>query len=517
MKEEQKLKRLKRDNEQMQQQNLDSSSSSEEEDDDSHDEEEDGEDDEREEAEIPANSGEGEAENGNSLGSSMAPSPSTTTGAPAASNNGGKRSKKKRRNHRRNIKDVLTEKELEETTRKAQAEEQERLRRLQEQRKQRLQEAYLAQIQDRTLRNLQQEQQKYQRHFQEMQRQRNGGGCVMVRTSVVYFYFVVLKILTQIYCSEDAYIISFNMTSSYPQQYQGPTFGSVQDAGVAPPVVSISSSSDNDAAGPANGSATANGIKEDSDDVKILSDEEVAALNGDVDDDDDGEDDPNNFGSYVDDRLNVPDESGRVLVNPDHPDADEPDVFLAPQLARAIKPHQIGGVRFLYENIIESHSQYERSSGFGCILAHAMGLGKTLQVVSFVDVFLRHTSGRHVLCVVPINTIQNWISEFDYWLPSDPSASPLAENGLVRPRNFSIHLLNDALKNLEMRAKVILQWQDEGGVLLMGYELYRQLANKKPRKPRKKKGSAATIDGPECVDVEEEDRTKTLLDRERKF
>jgi len=54
---------------------------------------------------------------------------------------------------------------------------------------------------------------------------------------------------------------------------------------------------------------------------------------------------------------------------------------------------QIGGLRFLYDNIIESTSRYDQSNGFGCILAHSMGLGKTLQLVAFSDIFLRHTSG----------------------------------------------------------------------------------------------------------------------------
>jgi RAD54-like protein 2 len=58
-----------------------------------------------------------------------------------------------------------------------------------------------------------------------------------------------------------------------------------------------------------------------------------------------------------------------------------------------VKPHQIGGIRFLYDNIVESAARFESSLGFGCILAHAMGLGKTLQIVSFCDVFLRHTKG----------------------------------------------------------------------------------------------------------------------------
>ena len=51
-------------------------------------------------------------------------------------------------------------------------------------------------------------------------------------------------------------------------------------------------------------------------------------------------DDPNNAGLHVDDRLNVANADGRVLVNVGHPDTD-PDIFLAPQIQRMIKPHQV--------------------------------------------------------------------------------------------------------------------------------------------------------------------------------
>ncbi|XP_011062591.1 PREDICTED: uncharacterized protein LOC105150903 isoform X2 [Acromyrmex echinatior] len=136
----------------------------------------------------------------------------------------------------------------------------------------------------------------------------------------------------------------------------------------------------------------------------------------------DNEDDPSNSGMHTNDRYNIPDEHGRVLINVGHPET-EPDVYLAPQVARIIKPHQIGGIRFLFDNIIETIERYKTSSGFGCILAHSMGLGKTLQVASFCDIFFRCTTAKTVLCIMPINTLQNWLAEFNMWLPYEDPAT----------------------------------------------------------------------------------------------
>lgn len=219
----------------------------------------------------------------------------------------------------------------------------------------------------------------------------------------------------------------------------------------------------------------------DDDDCIVLSDDETEL------EDDNDNDDPNNSGMHVKDEFNVPDHLGRVVINVGHPE-DEEDIFIAPQIARTIKPHQIGGVRFLYDNIIESINRFKSSGGFGCILAHSMGLGKTLQVVCFCDIFLRYTPSKYVVCVMPINTLQNWHAEFDMWIPKY-SDNP----EYIRPRHFDVYVLNDQQKTLTARSKIILQWKESGGVLLIGYELYRLLALKLSTsgKRRSKKFQAA--------------------------
>lgn len=233
------------------------------------------------------------------------------------------------------------------------------------------------------------------------------------------------------------------------------------------------------------------------DDCILLSDEEELP--------EDGDDDPQNSGLHVNDTYNVPDDQGRVVINIGHPEGEE-DIFLAPQIARIIKPHQIGGVRFLFDNIIESVERFNTSTGFGCILAHSMGLGKTLQLCCFCDIFLRHTSSKTILCIMPINTLQNWLAEFNMWLPDEPDKSPLKEQGEVRPRNFKLFVLNDTHKTLNARSKVILDWAKEGGVLLIGYELYRLLSLKKMTKRRGRK----TARDPEIEEKEAAEHKKLL-------
>lgn len=243
--------------------------------------------------------------------------------------------------------------------------------------------------------------------------------------------------------------------------------------------------------------------------IDISSDEDcIVVSEPEGDHGDETEDDPSNSGMHTNDEFNQPDEQGRVVVNIGHPE-NEPDVFLAPQIARIIKPHQIGGIRFLYDNVIESTTRFESSVGFGCILAHSMGLGKTLQLVSFSDIFLRHTPAKTILCIMPINTLQNWMAEYNMWLPKSENValSPLTVHGEVRARNFNLYVLNDSHKTLTARHKVIHQWRIGGGVLLIGYEQFRLLSLRKHPKSRRKGMNQ----------IVEDDKNKALFDGEPKF
>ena len=57
-------------------------------------------------------------------------------------------------------------------------------------------------------------------------------------------------------------------------------------------------------------------------------------------------------------------------------------------------------------------------SGSGCLLAHCMGLGKTLQVISLLHTLLAHgglTKIKRVIVMLPINVQTNWASEVKKW------------------------------------------------------------------------------------------------------
>lgn len=130
-------------------------------------------------------------------------------------------------------------------------------------------------------------------------------------------------------------------------------------------------------------------------------------------------------------------------------------------------------------------------------------MGKTLQVISFCDIFLRHTSSKTVLIIMPINTLQNWLSEFNMWLPDTISDE---EKEKIRTREFKVFILNDNHKTLTARSEVVLQWVKDGGVLMIGYEMYRLLSMKKMAKKKRR------IPVIELMSKEQTDEQKSMFD-----
>jgi len=59
-----------------------------------------------------------------------------------------------------------------------------------------------------------------------------------------------------------------------------------------------------------------------------------------------------------------------------------------PTLASALRPHQVEGVKWLYEKVMGMNAGTSEDDGMGAILADEMGLGKTLQTIALLHTML---------------------------------------------------------------------------------------------------------------------------------
>ena len=103
---------------------------------------------------------------------------------------------------------------------------------------------------------------------------------------------------------------------------------------------------------------------------------------------------------------------------------DRPEVLVAGRLAQKLKTHQWEGVRFMWENLVDVWHNCSLNGGEGleqpgCVLAHSMGLGKTLEVLTLLHTLCRYELGQRILIIVPKNVLANWAAEWATWLPAD--------------------------------------------------------------------------------------------------
>lgn len=82
------------------------------------------------------------------------------------------------------------------------------------------------------------------------------------------------------------------------------------------------------------------------------------------------------------------------------------------------------------------------------------------------------STGVHkILVVCPLNTVLNWKSEFKQWLPKE--------------NDFDVYELVSSKQNYE-RQYIVNEWHSDGGVLIIGYNMFRNLSNPDNKRLSKK-------------------------------
>ena len=198
---------------------------------------------------------------------------------------------------------------------------------------------------------------------------------------------------------------------------------------------------------------------------------------------------------------NVTDEATNHIIN-----LKQPLISIHPHIGRKIKEHQVLGTQFLWREIVADPKHQ------GCLLAHTMGLGKTMQVITLLatialaaqsqDAAIRKQvnpfSSCRFLILCPPSLVDNWADEFAMWVPEEALA--------VR----TCRKISSVLKAAE-RADTIINWHQRRGPLIISYEMLRGVVtNKKgqytPEEHERLKN--ALLDGPDVVVADEAHKMK---------
>lgn len=114
-------------------------------------------------------------------------------------------------------------------------------------------------------------------------------------------------------------------------------------------------------------------------------------------------------------------------VDNDHPRVP---VVLDPKLAKILRPHQVEGVKFMYQCVTGRIDE----NANGCIMADEMGLGKTLQCITLLWTLLKQspdagkTTVQKAIVVCPASLVKNWANELVKWLGAN-AVTPFAIDG----------------------------------------------------------------------------------------
>jgi len=148
-------------------------------------------------------------------------------------------------------------------------------------------------------------------------------------------------------------------------------------------------------------------------------------------------------------------------------------VVCDPYISRHLRPHQRDGVKFMYECVMGLRTSVHTSKAHtGCLLAHEMGLGKTLQVIALVWTLLKQSpfkrgqpTCRRVVICVPASLVGNWGAEFQKWLGSERCEPMVVEGGdkeaksnlqdFARPSQRRYQVLITSYETLRAQADIV--------------------------------------------------------------
>jgi len=170
----------------------------------------------------------------------------------------------------------------------------------------------------------------------------------------------------------------------------------------------------------------------------------------------------------------------------------KPLITIHKQLAKILKKHQVEGVRFLWNTVFETVNKSNTTDGTGCILAHRMGIGKSLQIITLIYTILCNIqiNIKTFLIICPPGIIYNWMDEIYKWLKD------IDKNEVVKvydlPKTNKLYNITN-----------IATWQSKGGILILSYENFKSLVNCKQSDLREAFSHTLVDPGPDVVILDE--------------
>lgn len=194
--------------------------------------------------------------------------------------------------------------------------------------------------------------------------------------------------------------------------------------------------------------------------------------------------------------------------------AKDNEIFLHSCFADYLKKHQIDGILFMWQQLIQM------GQNRGALLAHTMGLGKTLQVITLLHTIAtaaasndkktyeqipEHLRISKTLILSPPGLVDNWCDEFHRWLPPSPDNREGADF-----RHIGKIWRADSITSPERRISNIREWYRNGGVLLIGYQGFRNFILNTPPLPEEthQQMKMMLLDGPNIIIADEAHQLK---------